>query len=288
MAEHNLRLRPGRPEDSAPCGVICYESFKAIAEQHNFPPDFPSADSATGLMSSMLTQQDVYSVVAESGGQVIGSNFLWEQSCIAGVGPITVRRDVQDGKVGRALMADVLERARRQGHAGVRLVQAAYHNRSLSLYSKLGFDVREPLSIMNGPAIRQAVPGYAVRAAVEADIAACNAVGLRVCGFARAREMQDAIHQGTATVVEHAGRITGYATLIGFFGHATGESNEDIRALIAAADIFHGLGFLLPTRNAELFRWCLENGLHVVQPMTLMSHGLYNAPAGAFLPSILF
>jgi len=49
-----------------------------------------------------------------------------------------------------------------------------------------------------------------------------------------------------------------------------------------------GPGFLLPTRNAAMFRWCLENGLRVVEPMTLMASGLYNQPAGVFLPSILF
>jgi hypothetical protein len=44
----------------------------------------------------------------------------------------------------------------------------------------------------------------------------------------------------------------------------------------------------VPTRNSDLFRWCVTNGLRVVQPMTLMSMGLYNQPAGAFLPSISF
>ena len=41
----------------------------------------------------------------------------------------------------------------------------------------------------------------------------------------------DAIRLGTATVVEHVGRITGYATTIGFLGHAVAESNEDLKAL---------------------------------------------------------
>ncbi|MGB2622514.1 MAG: hypothetical protein WA857_02520 [Candidatus Acidiferrum sp.] len=58
--------------------------------------------------------------------------------------------------------------------------------------------------------------------------------------------------------------------------------------LLAAAEAFQGPGILVPTRNAGLFRWCLENGLRVVQPMTLMTMGLYNEPAGAYLPSILF
>jgi hypothetical protein len=37
-----------------------------------------------------------------------------------------------------------------------------------------------------------------------------------------------------------------------------------------------------------VFRWCLEHGLRIVQPMTLMSIGLYNEPQGAFLPSIVY
>jgi hypothetical protein len=100
--------------------------------------------------------------------------------------------------------------------------------------------------------------------------------------------LKDAIAKGTATVVERDGRVTGYATVIGFFGHALGESNEDLKALIGAATEFAGPGFLLPTRNTELFQWCLEQGIRVTQPMTLMSKGFYNEPAGAFLPSILY
>jgi hypothetical protein len=91
-----------------------------------------------------------------------------------------------------------------------------------------------------------------------------------------------------ASVVEHAGRITGYATTLGFFGHAVGETNSEIQALIGAAQTIAGPGFLLPIRNTELFRWCLQRGLRVTQPMTLMSLGLYNEPAGAFLPSVVY
>jgi hypothetical protein len=59
-------------------------------------------------------------------------------------------------------------------------------------------------------------------------------------------------------------------------------------AVLAAATEFQGPGILVPTRNAGLFRWCLESGLQVVQPISLMTLGLYNEPAGAYLPSILF
>jgi GNAT superfamily N-acetyltransferase len=284
----NVTLRPGRVEDARACGSICYEAFKAIAEAHNFPPDFPSPEIATGLLSSLLARRDIYAVVANMDERIVGSNFLWEDGVIAGVGPITIDPSVQNGTLGRQLMEDVLARARQRRLAGVRLVQAAYHNRSLSLYAKLGFVAREPLSTMQGPAIGIDIPGYAVRSAVEGDLKACNKLCLRVHGHHRESELYGAIRQGTATVVEHAGRITGYATLIGFFGHAVGESNEDLKALIGAAGTFAGPGFLLPTRNTELLRWCLERGLRIVQPMTLMSLGLYNEPAGLFLPSILY
>jgi len=100
-------------------------------------------------------------------------------------------------------------------------------------------------------------------------------------------ELTDAIQAGTASVVERDGAITGYATMIGFGGHAVGSTNTDMRALISGAREFAGAGFLLPTRNGDLFRWCLREGLRVVQPMTYMSIGLYNEPQGAHLPSIL-
>ena len=283
-----LRLRPARLDDAERCGTICYEAFKTISEQHQFPPDFPSPEPAIGLLRSCIPREDVYSVVAEVGERVVGSNFLWENGPIAGVGPITIDPAAQNANAGRRLMEAVIERARERGFPGVRLVQAAYHGRSLSLYAKLGFEVREPLSLMQGKALGLKVAGRAVRAAAKGDLEACNLICRSVHGHERGQELLEAIERGMATLVESDGRVTGYATVVGFFGHAVGESNEDLEALIGAAPAFVGSGFLLPSRNGELFRWCLSHGLRVVQPMTLMSLGLYNEPRGAFLPSIIF
>ena len=120
------------------------------------------------------------------------------------------------------------------------------------------------------------------------DLEGVDALCLKVHGHNRHNEVAGAIAQGTARVVEHDGRITGYTTGSGFFGHTVGESNEDVKALLGSSSEFSGSGFLLPTRNGELMRWCLENGLRVIQPLTLMSRGVYQEPRGAFLPSILF
>lgn len=281
-------LRSGRPEDADELGRICYEAFASIADSHSFPRDFPSAGAAAGLMSMMLSRPDIHSVVAEDGGRIVGSNFLWVGDAVAGVGPITVDPAMQNSKIGRALMKDVIRYADENKFSSVRLVQAAYHNRSLSLYTKLGFNTVEPLSNIQGPSLNTAITGYAVRAMTLEDLSEVDAVCHRVHGHIRHNDVLSAIGTGAARVVEHDGRITGYTTGVGFFGHTVGESNEDVKALIGAADQFGGPGFLLPTRNGELLRWCLDHGLRIVQPLTLMSRGVYQEPRGAFLPSILF
>jgi predicted N-acetyltransferase YhbS len=284
----NVKLRPGTREDAAACGVIDFEAFKSISAEHNFPWDFPSVEIATAVVTAMLANPGFYCVVAEADGKVAGSNFLDERNPISGVGPITVDPAVQNQTIGRQLMLAVMERSAHRGFAGIRLVQAAYHNRSLCLYTKLGFETREPLSKMFGPPPKVKFAGYDVRPALEADLAACNRICMRIHGHDRGGELRDAIKQGSARVVERGGHITGYATAIAFFAHAVGETNQDIEALIANASEIGGGGVLVPTRNGELFRWCLQNGLRLVHQMTLMTMGLYNEPPGAYLPSVLY
>src|SRR5262249_12991 len=284
----DVTLRPGNADDTQRCGAICYEAFKTIAEQHNFPPDFPSPEVATALLTGLLAHPGFYAVVAELDGRVVGSNFLDERSPVAGIGPIAFDPAVQNRTVGRQLMQHVLDRVMQRRFPGVRLVQAAYHNRSLALYARLGFVAREPLSTMQGAPLTVQIPGYTVRPATERDRDACNQVCVKVHGHHRRSELLAAIIRGTATIVEDGGRLRGYAPPVAFFAHAVGETNEELKALIGAASAFPGPGFLLPTRNGELFRWCLDHGLRVVQPMTLMSVGLYNEPAGAYLPSVLY
>jgi predicted N-acetyltransferase YhbS len=284
----SIAVRTATPEDAPACGQICYAAFSAISGAHGFPCDFPSPDAAAAPFSMMFSTAGFYGVVAEAEGQIVGSNCLDERSTIAGVGPITVDPGTQNHGIGRLLMKAVMDRAISQRAAGVRLVQAAFHNRSLCLYTSLDFDVREPLSCMQGRTLQRNIPGCTVRPAHLSDVNACDDLSRQVHGFSRTVELTQAITQGTARVVEREGCITGYATVLAFFGHATAQTNLDLQALIASADSFDGPGILVPSRNSGLFRWCLANGLRVVQPLTLMSVGLYNEPAGAWLPSILF
>jgi GNAT superfamily N-acetyltransferase len=283
-----VAIRPALPADAHQAGEICYAAFAAINAAHGYPCDFPSAEATIGIMGSLFADPNFYSVVAEVDGRLVGSNVIDERAIIHGVGPISIDPAAQNLGIGRRLMAAVMERAHERNAAGIRLVQAAFHNRSFSLYASLGFDVREPLACMQGPAMHRSIPGCLVRPATDSDLEPCNRLSYRVHGFDRTVELAKAIADGTARVVEREGRITGYTSHLAYFGHSTCEANLDMQALIADADAFPGPGILVPSRNHALLRWCLQNGLRVIQPMTLMTTGLYNEPAGAWLPSVLF
>ena len=172
----NLVLRTAVPEDSPACGQICYDAFSTISAAHAFPCDFPGPEAAIGVLSMMFSTPGFYCVVAEHEGRIVGSNCLDERSVISGVGPITIDPGAQNLGIGRRLMQAVMDRANEQGAAGIRLVQAAFHNRSLSLYAGLGFDIREPLACMQGRTVQRSLGGCIVRPAERADLDACNAL----------------------------------------------------------------------------------------------------------------
>ena len=292
--EHELRLRPGTINDAREVGKIIFDAFSGIADKHGFPREFPTVDIGINVASSFLSNPGFYSVVAEDtegdGNKVIGSNFLDERSnMVAGVGPITIDPKFQNKGAGRQLMSNVMERARSKNYPAIRLLQASYHNRSLALYTRLGFDVREPISTLQGKPISAVIPGRSVRIATESDLESCNAICRAIHGHNRNGELKDSIKQGIAKVVLHGEKITGYTSGLTYFNHSVGFTNDDLKALIVSeTDCYGGPGILIPTRNAELFRWCLDNDLRLVHQLALMTIGMYNEPAGYYMPSILY
>ena len=297
--EQGLRLRPGVIDDAKEIGKIIFEAFSEIADKHGFPREFPSIDVGINVATFFLSNPGFYSVVAEAmdktNSKTVGSNFLDERSdLVAGVGPVTIDPKSQNKGVGRKLMINVMERAKSKNYPAIRLLQAAYHNRSLALYTNLGFEVREPISTLQGKPIEASVPGRSVRMATEADLESCNALCRAIHGHDRNGELNDSIKQGIAKVVIQDEKITGYTSGLTYFNHSIGFSNDDLKALIASesststTDSYGGPGILIPTRNTELFRWCLNNNLRLVHQLTLMTIGMYNEPAGSYMPSILY
>jgi hypothetical protein len=124
------------------------------------------------------------------------------------------------------------------------------------------------------------------------DLDACNALSQRVHGFARATELEDALRLLQPLVCESEDRITGYLTApdLWLVNHGVAESDGDMISLIlgAARLIPDRLSFLLPVRQARLFRWCLDAGFEAAKPMTLMSMGEYREPEGSYLPSVFY
>lgn len=290
VSQGAVTLRPARPEDAAECGRIIFEAFKSIHDRHVFRRDFESIEAATRLAEMFINHPSFYGVVAESGGRVVGSNFLDERSDVRGVGPITVDPALQQKGVGRLLMRAVIERGR--GARGVRLVQDSFNTLSLSLYASLGFDVREPLALVEGRPAAGAAAGAEVRPMREDDLGGCADLCERAHGFSRAGELRDALRHFNPYVLVRGGRVRAYASAPTFWplNHGVAETEGEMRALLAgaAAGSEAPLSLLLPTRQADLFRWCLAQGMRVVKPMTLMTTGEYHEPRGSWYASVEF
>jgi predicted N-acetyltransferase YhbS len=287
-----LTLRRATAADAPALAPIIVAAFNSIADKHNFPRDFPAPEVAAGMAQMVTGDPRVWGVVAEDGGRIIGSNFLHERDPIVGVGPITVDPGHHAKGVGRALMRAVLQRAAEIDAPGVRLVQDAFNTTSMPLYASVGFDVREPLVLVQGKPVGDLPAGVEGRPMRDADVPACDDLCRRVHGHSRANELRDALVHFKPFVLTRNGHVSAYATCptTWFLNHGVAESVADMQYLLTAAARANAepLFFLLPTRQAELFRWCLAHGLRVLKPMTLMTTGQYQEPRGTWYPSVLF
>lgn len=286
----NIKIRPVTVADAEICGQIGYQAFCGIADRHNFPHDFAAVEQAHGFAQMLVNTPSIYGIVAEKDGEIVGSNFLWEQNEIAGVGPITVNPDGQAKGVGRILMQNVIERG--QKAKGIRLVQDAFNTASMSLYTALGFNIVEPLVVMSGVVEGDLPENVEVRPVAEADYDACDELCAKVHGFSRGEELRMTAQMMSAFVVERDGKIVGYAAAPHSWqmNHAVAETNEDMCNLLVGAGNLSQmpLSFLLPARNGDLFRWGLSQKMKVVKPMSLMAMGAYQELKGCFLPSVLY
>ena len=288
-ARGQVTLREAEPRDAAPCAQIIFDAFGAIDDHYRFERGFPALEVATALIDALIPHPMVWGVVAEVDGRIVGSNFLDERGPIRGVGPITVAPEEQNSGVGRELMHAVLERA--NGATGVRLLQDAFHMRSLYLYESLGFDVKEPLALVTGKPASGADPGVEVRPLEGRDLDECEALCMQVHGYERTNELRDVTQAFAPMVAVRDGRIVAYAATVTSWqaNHGVAEREEDMQALLrgAAAAVESPLAFLVPLRSG-LFRWCVEERLRLVKPMNLMALGEYRDPRGSWFPSAVY
>ena len=284
----SAKIRPATADDIDACSGILYHAFKDIADHHRFPPDLPTMEAATQLTLSFISHPSIFSVVAENGGRVIGSNHLDERGRIRGLGPISVDPAFQKLGFGRQLMEAVLERGRDSD--GIRLLQDSYNMLTVCLYASLGFKVKEPTLLMAGRPKKKPPSTVEVRPLKDEDLDECSSLCTKVHGFDRTAELKDALEAFSPFVILRKGRIRGYASILTYWAvnHAVAETDEDMKNLIlgVATACPEPLSFLLPTRQDSLFRWCLDVGFRALKPMTLMAKGEYMRPDGCYLPSV--
>jgi predicted N-acetyltransferase YhbS len=289
QAQGEVTLREPEPGDIEACAQILFDAFGGLHDHHRFQRDFPELEAAMGLMQAWIPHPSIWGIVAEIEGRIVGSNFLDERDPIRGVGPITVDPKGQNAGVGRKLMAAVMERG--EGALGIRLLQDAFHMRSLSLYESLGFEVKEPVAVITGNPRSEPVQEVEVRPLTEGDLDECAALCEKVHGFERKNELRDSIQAFAPFVAVHDRRITAYASSVTFWpmNHGVAASEDEMKALLrgAAAVVEEPLAFLVPLR-AGLLPWGLEEGLRLVKPMNLMALGEYQEPRGSWFPSVLY
>jgi len=286
----DFHIRPIVAADLRECGRICYEAFKIVNERHGFPTRYPSIEAGEARVRGMFNAASTLGLVADSEGKIGGFAFLTERDEVRAIGLIAIEGSVQSRGIGRLLMATLLERARQA--SSIRLVRAAFNLQSLSLYASLGFDVRDQLIVMTGRPKQSVAKGYLVRRLEEKDLAECDALHVRLLGYSRTNELRDRLAEGTPLVVVHADRVAGYIASPARVSdnHGVAETDEAMQSLLCgAAELTDApLSFLLPTSHADLFRWCLREGLRAVRPMTLMTIGEYTDPRGVYVPSMLY
>jgi predicted N-acetyltransferase YhbS len=289
QAQGEVDLREAEPGDTEACAQILFDAFGGLHDYHRFARDFPELEAATGFMGMWIPHPSIWGVVAEIDGRIVGSNFLDERGPIRGVGPITVDPEGQNAGVGRKLMAAVMERG--EGAPGIRLLQDAFHMRSLALYEALGFEVKEPVAVLTGKPRSDPVQEVEVRPLTEGDLDECAALCEGVHGFERKNELRDSIQAFAPFVAVRDGRIAAYASSVTFWpmNHGVAGSEDEMKALLrgAAAAVGEPLAFLVPLRTG-LLRWGLEEGLRLVKPMNLMALGEYQEPHGSWFPSVLY
>ncbi|MBW1711267.1 MAG: GNAT family N-acetyltransferase, partial [Deltaproteobacteria bacterium] len=274
--------------DIEPCGRILYKAFKEVFERHHFPPPFSSIEKACQSIRFYFHKPSWSCLVAELEGRVVGSCLVDERDSIRSIGPISVDPQFQMKGVGRRLMEVVLER--HSEAEGIRLIQDAFNSSSMSLYTSLGFEVKEPIAGMKGW-LKNRPPGKInVRRLRIEDLHACADLCYKLHGIERTNELKDSINDGTAFGVDRNGRITAYVSSLSRQGHGLAENEKDLEAILLfiCSKYRRAISILVPTRQTGFFNWCLNQGLRVIDPLNLMAMGKYQEPKGCFYISVRY
>ncbi len=270
---------------------VIYDAFQWVAAKHGQVSDFdvPPVDR-TRLRLKLLDHFADYCVVAESGNQVVGMNFIDCHGDVGAIGVLAVLPSFQGQKIGRRLMESVIDHGRNVGYKTHRLLQAACNSRSLGLYLGLGMVIREHIVNLNGSvnAKSDVIPDLKIERATESDVKICSEICGRFYATERSREINKAASEGDLLMARQNGEIVGLTTGIGFSGFSVAVTNDVLKGFIVNQATVEPPGILVPATNHSLVKWCIDSGLEINQSMNLMTWGDYEEPVARWLPSINF
>jgi GNAT superfamily N-acetyltransferase len=272
-----ITVRDAAPTDQSATAEVIYNAFHQLDERHDVPAYMNSMEEANIAASRLYGIPKIHGYVAEDDGQVIGVGFLHDLGDVGmGISPLAVSPNAQSLGAGQAILDRMIERA---GGASIRLLQDAFNNTTLALYSRYGFVVREQVTCITGQP-----PAPKTDLVITHDTnpaGTAEALHRAIMGFNRPSFP-------TRPIMAHRG-----ADLAGFIAPGTGypyaaADNEDtLIALIAglAAELNAPVTVAVPAAHSQTLRWMLDRDSRVVRSMNLMVRGPYARPSGARLTS---
>src|ERR1700689_5694082 len=91
-------------------------------------------------------------------GRLVGSNFATKWGSVGFFGPLTVRPDLQEHRIGQALLTATMQQFDAWGTRHTGLFTYAHSAKHVALYQKFGFHARFLTAIMSAPARRAEAP----------------------------------------------------------------------------------------------------------------------------------
>lgn len=217
-------IRAPTMADAEAVGLQTHHSFNNFNESVGLPFEFPTRACTIGLMTWCIQHSQGLIAVRDRDGEVLGSVF--NDECDLGVptlestgsdegnsistypnqglpaavrcGPWSAAWSSRNAGVGRALLHSLISQSLRHGAKSLRLIQVSSNNASLSLYTSLGFESREPVAMWSGRMKEGAVEEvlkkyegqYQVRPLTLADVADCDSMHMVALGITRAPSMR--------------------------------------------------------------------------------------------------
>lgn len=220
--EDDVIIRAPTAEDTEAVALQTHDSFNNWNKSVGLPPEFPTMDLTRWVIGDCIANDLALIAVSKSTGEVLGSVFNYEVDIEGGAvscGPWSAKWGSLQQGTGRKLVESIVATSIRHGAKSIRLIQIQANLTSLSLYTSLGFVIREPLTVWAGMLRKDALDAaiaegvaldYTVRPMLESDVPACDALHRDALGITRKNTLINDVREDTRAkivVLDRKGNI---------------------------------------------------------------------------------